>query len=89
MFDLTLPQLASVVAAITRVQAWRARNEVFLGISGAFGDEKARNALFDEAGTLYKEICAEDYANVDKDALKKAEERMKRILEERTKDVGG
>lgn len=89
MFDLTLPQLASVVAAITRVQAWRARNEVFLGISGAFGDEKARNALFDEAGTLYKEIGAEDYANVDKDALKKAEERMRRILEERTKDGGG
>lgn len=86
---MTLPQLASVVAAITRVQAWRARNEVFLGISGAFGDDKARNALFDEAGTLYKEIGAEDYANVDKDALEKAEKRMKRILEERKKDASG
>ncbi len=75
---------------MSRLQAWRARGEVFLGISGAFGDEKARNALFDEAGTLYKEIGSEDYAKVDAEALKKAEERMRQILQERTtKDGGG
>ena len=89
VFDLTFPQFSSVVASLSRLQAWRARGEVFLGITGAFGDEKARNALFDEAGTLYKEIGAEDYAKVDADALRKAEERMRQILQERTKDGGG
>jgi len=82
VLQLTWPQFEYISLNICRIQYWHAKNEVFFGVSAAFGSEKSKNTLFDSAGDFF--IRQEPDMSYTPEQLAAAEARMAEIQRKRS-----
>lgn len=83
---LTWPQFQYISCNVRRLAYWRARDEVCFGICAALGDEKTKKNLMESAGSIIKEPAMQEYTQ---EMLADAEERMRRIIDERKGNGNG
>ena len=81
VLNLTWPQFEYISTNIARLGYWRAKNEVFFGVTAALGGEDSKKNLFACAG----EIVTEPEINMDYTAedLAAPRKRMQEILAQR------
>lgn len=85
---LTWPQFEYITCNINRLQYWRAKNEVFFGVTAALGSDKNRENLFDCAGDFFIRQPEPDMSYTPEE-LAAAEARMAEIQrrQKETKNV--
>ncbi len=80
---LTWPQFEYITYNICRLQYWHAKNEIYFGISAAFGSDKNRDNLFDCAGDFFLKAPEPDMSYTP-EQLAAAEARMAEIQRKRS-----